>query len=221
MILILDYDAGNLASVKRACNEVGVIAEFSSDPKEISQAERIIFPGVGAAGPAMRSLKAKGLDLALTGAIASGTPVLGICLGLQISLSHSEENNTKTLSTIEGSVERFRFDRPELKVPHMGWNEVTVIRPHPVLAGIMPGDEFYFVHGYFPNPAALDHVLAETDYEGSFASALGKNNFIGTQFHPEKSGRVGLRLFENFARWDGVWDGSQISTHAQVEGNAQ
>lgn len=206
--LILDYDAGNLGSVKRACSEVGLQAEFSAHPDALAQAERIIFPGVGAAGSAMRSLRERGLDTALKNAIAKGTPLLGICLGMQVSLDYSEENDTPTLGLLGGRVQRFKLNQPELKIPHMGWNEVKVQQSHPVLAGIEPGDEFYFVHGYYPMPTTPEHVLTLTEYEGDFVSALGKNNYIGTQFHPEKSGRVGLRLFENFARWDGVWQGA-------------
>ena len=206
--LILDYDAGNLGSVKRACSEVGLQAEFSAHPDALAQAERIIFPGVGAAGSAMRSLRERGLDTALKNAIAKGTPLLGICLGMQVSPDYSEENDTPTLGLLGGRVQRFKLNQPELKIPHMGWNEVKVQQSHPVLAGIEPGDEFYFVHGYYPMPTAPEHVLTLTEYEGDFVSALGKNNYIGTQFHPEKSGRVGLRLFENFARWDGVWQGA-------------
>lgn len=208
MTLILDYDAGNLGSVKRACSEVGLQAEFSAHPDALAQAERIIFPGVGAAGSAMRSLRERGLDTALKNAIAKGTPLLGICLGMQVSLDYSEENDTPTLGLLGGRVQRFKLNQPGLKIPHMGWNEVKVQQSHPVLAGIEPGDEFYFVHGYYPMPTAPEHVLTLTEYEGNFVSALGKNNYIGTQFHPEKSGRVGLRLFENFARWDGVWQGA-------------
>ena len=221
MTLILDYDAGNLGSVKRACAEVGLTAEFSSDPNAIIQAERIIFPGVGAAGSAMRSLRERGLDAALKSAIARGIPVLGICLGMQVSLEYSEENDTQTLGLLGGRVQRFKLNRPELKIPHMGWNEVRVTQAHPVLAGIEPGDEFYFVHGYYPNPTDAAHSLAVTTYEGDFTCSLGKANYIGTQFHPEKSGRVGLRLFENFARWDGVWAGSGGSAHRVEENNAQ
>ena len=221
MTLILDYDAGNLGSVKRACAEVGLTAEFSSDPNAIIQAERIIFPGVGAAGSAMRSLRERGLDAALKSAIARGIPVLGICLGMQVSLDYSEENDTQTLGLLSGRVQRFKLNRPELKIPHMGWNEVRVTQAHPVLAGIEPGDEFYFVHGYYPNPTDAAHSLAVTTYEGDFTCSLGKANYIGTQFHPEKSGRVGLRLFENFARWDGVWAGSGGSAHRVEENNAQ
>lgn len=203
--LILDYDAGNLGSVKRACSEVGLNAEFSAHPDAVTQAERIIFPGVGAAGSAMRSLHERSLDRALKTAIAKGTPVLGICLGMQVSLDYSEENDTQTLGLIGGRVQRFQLNRSDLKIPHMGWNEVRVKQQHPVLVGIEPGDEFYFVHGYYPAPTEAAHVLAITDYEEDFACALGRGNYVGTQFHPEKSGRVGLRLLENFANWDGVW----------------
>jgi len=203
LALIIDYDAGNLRSVQRACREVGVNAEITADPDALRGADRIIFPGVGAAGSAMRSLKARGMDQALREAIDTGTPVLGICLGLQISLEHSEENDTDTLGLIPGRVRRFAFDRADLKVPHMGWNEVRVVRPHPLLAGVEPGDEFYFVHGYYPEPAEPDETFAITDYEIEFACALGRGNYFGMQCHPEKSGRVGLGVLERFGRWDG------------------
>ena len=206
MVVIVDYDAGNLKSVERACREVGLAAEISSDPERIRAAERIIFPGVGAAGSAMRSLAASGVDAALVSAFETGTPILGICLGLQISLEYSEENDTDTLGLLAGEVRRFRLDDPDLKVPHMGWNAVRVVRPHPVLDGIQPGDEFYFVHAYRPVPVNSADVIAESVYEGPFCSALGRANYVATQFHPEKSGRVGLRLLERFVRWDGRID---------------
>ncbi len=203
MTLIVDYDAGNLRSVQRACREVGLDAEICADADRLARAERVIFPGVGAAGSAMRSLTERGLGEALKTVIDAGRPVLGICLGLQISLDYSEENDTPTLGLIPGEVKRFSFDSPELKIPHMGWNEVRPVKPHPVLAGIEPGDEFYFVHGYYPVPAEDQYVYAHTDYERDFASAIGLDNYFATQFHPEKSGRVGLRLLANFAAWDG------------------
>ncbi|NKC11214.1 MAG: imidazole glycerol phosphate synthase subunit HisH [Gammaproteobacteria bacterium] len=202
MAVIIDYEAGNLRSVQRACAEVGLPARIVADPDVVRQADRIIFPGVGAAGAAMRSLHARGLDEALREALACGVPFLGICLGLQISLERSEENGQQTLGLIEGHVARFAFDNPLLKIPHIGWNEVRVHRPHPLLHGIEAGDEFYFVHAYYPRPARDDAVYAVADYDGDFVCALGKDNFFGTQFHPEKSGRVGLRLLFNFAHWD-------------------
>ena len=203
MTVIVDYDAGNLRSVQRACAEVGVRARITNDAERVRAAERIIFPGVGAAGSAMRSLRARNLDAALTEAVAGGTPVLGICLGLQISLERSEENEQATLGIIPGEVRRFALSDPALKVPHMGWNEVRVVRDHPLLEGIAPGDEFYFVHAYYPVPRHDGVVCAVADYEGDFCCALGSANYFATQFHPEKSGRVGLRLLERFARWDG------------------
>jgi len=202
-IFIVDYDAGNLKSVQRACAEVGARAVISNSASRLLDAERVIFPGVGAAGSAMRSLRSGGLDTALKTAVAAGKPVLGICLGLQISLDRSAEQNTPTLGIVAGTVERFRFERREFKVPHMGWNEVRTVQPHPLLDGIEPGDEFYFVHGYYPVPARGSDVYAVTDYESAFASAVGLGSYFGTQFHPEKSGRVGLRLLEKFATWDG------------------
>lgn len=202
-VMIVDYDAGNLHSVRRACHEVGLQAEICADPERLVRASRVIFPGVGAAGSAMQSLRKRGIDEALRQMIDAGHPVLGICLGLQISLDYSEENDTATLGLIGGRVRRFQFDQQSLKIPHMGWNEVTVIQPHPVLAGVQPGDEFYFVHGYYPTPDDSHNVYAQTEYETVFASAIGKDNYFATQFHPEKSGRVGLTLLRNFASWDG------------------
>ena len=203
MTVIVDYDAGNLRSVQRACAEVGVRADITNAPERVRAADRVIFPGVGAAGSAMRSLRARELDTALTEAVRGGTPVLGICLGLQISLDRSEENDQETLGLIPGEVRRFALSDPALKVPHMGWNEVRVVRDHPLLEGIAPGDEFYFVHAYYPVPRHDGVVCAVADYEGDFCCALGSGNYFATQFHPEKSGRVGLRLLERFARWDG------------------
>jgi glutamine amidotransferase len=200
---IIDYDAGNLASVRRACAEVGITAHITRDPDVLAGMDRVIFPGVGAAGPAMRSIRESGMEQALKAFLASGKPLLGICLGMQISLEHSEEQDTDTLGLIAGQVQRFRFDDPALKVPHMGWNQVRPQRAHPLLDEIEPGDYFYFVHGYYPAPARPEDVYAVAQYEQEFACALGRDNYFGTQFHPEKSGRVGLRLLAAFARWDG------------------
>jgi len=201
--IIVDYDAGNLRSVQRACAQVGVNAVISPDPQAVARAERVIFPGVGAADSAMVTLRERRLDAALREAFEAGTPILGICLGLQISLERSEEGDTETLGLIRGRVRRFRLDDPRLKVPHMGWNDVRVVRGHPVLDGVVSGDEFYFVHAYYPEPQDAADVIAVTEYEREFCCALGRANFVGTQFHPEKSGRAGLALIERFSRWDG------------------
>ena len=203
MAVIVDYDAGNLRSVQRACTEVGLAATISDDPETIRHADRIIFPGVGAAGSAMQSIRKSGVDVALQHAFRSGVPILGICLGLQISLEFSEEDNQTTLGFLPGNVCRFQLNRPDLKIPHMGWNEVEVRRRHPLLEGIEEGDEFYFVHSFFPKPRNPATVYALTQYEREFCCAAGLDNFFGTQFHPEKSGRVGLGLLGRFRFWDG------------------
>ena len=202
--VIIDYDAGNLRSVQRACTEVGLEAQISSDAALVARADRIIFPGVGAAGSGMASVRKNGLDKVLLEAFAAGVPILGICLGVQISLDYSEEQDTPTLGLLPGTVRRFQFDNPALKVPHMGWNEVRVIQPHPLLADIEPGQEFYFVHSYYPDPANKSDVFAVSDYEIEFPCAVGRGNYFGTQFHTEKSGRFGLNLLANFAKWDGT-----------------
>jgi imidazole glycerol-phosphate synthase subunit HisH len=202
--LIIDYDAGNLRSVQRACHEVGAHAEITADPDRLRGADRIIFPGVGAAGPAMRSLRARGMDQALLEAIRAGVPVFGICLGMQISLDHSEENDQNTLGILPGAVRRFAFERRDLKIPHMGWNEVRVVRPHPLLQDVQPGEEFYFVHGYYPRPQRPEDVFAVTDYEVEFACAIGRDNYFGMQCHPEKSGRAGLKVLKRFLEWNGT-----------------
>lgn len=201
--VIVDYDAGNLRSVQRACTEVGLSAQISARPEDLLRAQRVIFPGVGAAGSAMASLNRSGLAQALREFIASGRPTLGICLGLQISFDRSEENDQITLGLLPGVVRRFKFSDPRLKVPHMGWNEVRRERSHPLLEGLMPGDEFYFVHGYYADPANPQQIYATAEYEHTFACAVGKDNYFATQFHTEKSGRVGLRVLDAFARWDG------------------
>ncbi len=202
--IIIDYDAGNLRSVQRACHEVGLRAQISREPQALARASRVIFPGVGAAGPAMKSLSASGLDVALKEYLASGAPVLGICLGLQVSLEHSEEQDQQTLGLVPGQVHRFAFNDPTLKVPHMGWNQVRQTQPHPVLEVLREDDEFYFVHGYYAKPSSAEHTFGLTDYEHEFASIVGRANYLATQFHLEKSGRAGLRLLDAFARWDGA-----------------
>lgn len=203
MIAIVDYKAGNLRSVLRACQALGQDACITPDAAAVAGAERIIFPGVGAAPSAMRTLRERGLDEALRTALAAGTPILGICLGTQIVLEHSEEGDVNCLGLLPGRVARFRPADAALKIPHMGWNAVRARRSHPLLDGLREGDEFYFVHSYRPVEVAPELVYAETDYDGPFCSAMGRGNLFATQFHPEKSGRPGLELLERFARWDG------------------
>ena len=201
MITIVDYKAGNLTSVKRALDHLGIPNQISSDPEIIRGAERIIFPGVGHAASAMNVLRARGLDSALKDAYAQGTPILGICIGCQIILTHSEEGNTTGLDLIPGVCTRFRFRDAALKIPHMGWNAVTITRPHPILAHLRPGDEFYFVHSYYPQPTDPETVYATSEYGSHFPVAIGTRNLFAVQFHAEKSGPIGLKLLENFAEW--------------------
>jgi glutamine amidotransferase len=203
MITIIDYNAGNIRSVQRACAEVGVSASITRAPGDIEKAEKIIFPGVGAAPSAMAYLKKTGLDEALREAFEAGIPILGICLGTQIILESSEEGNQKCLGLVHGKTIRLNVKNRLNKIPHMGWNEVKVVQPHPLLDGIKAGDEFYFVHSFCPQPACKENIYAVTDYENDFCSALGDKNLFATQFHPEKSGRLGLKLLERFARWEG------------------
>ncbi len=203
MICIVDYNAGNLTSVKRALDHLGRPSAITPDPADVAGAERIIFPGVGRAGTAMAIIADRGLDAALREAFGKGTPILGICLGTQIILSRSAEDDADCLGLIAGECPRFAPDDPALKVPHMGWNAVRTTAAHPVLAGIADGDEFYFVHSYYPLPADEGNVLAVCEYGIEFPAAIGTANLVATQFHPEKSGRLGLELLENFCRWDG------------------
>jgi imidazole glycerol-phosphate synthase subunit HisH len=204
MIAIIDYSAGNLTSVKRALDHLGIPSIITPDPKKIEAADRIIFPGVGHATAAMIVLKERGLDKVLRRAFDAGTPILGICLGTQIILSRSEEGDTTCLGLIEGTVPKFSLSDPALKVPHMGWNSIKLLRGHPVLRDVGAEDEFYFVHSYFPAPATSDAVVATCEYEIEFAAIIGERNLIGTQFHPEKSGPAGLSILMNFSRWDGA-----------------
>ena len=204
MITIIDYDAGNIRSVQRACAEIGVQSVVTSAPADVVNAERVIFPGVGAAPSAMESLRRTGLDKALKQSFEKGTPMLGICLGAQIILDSSEEGNQVCLGLIPGTTVRFRLRDKSLKIPHMGWNEVRVVQPHPLLDGIKAEGEFYFIHSFYPQPAAKENIYTVTDYDSDFCSALGYRNLFATQFHPEKSGRLGLQLLERFAKWDGT-----------------
>lgn len=201
MITIVDYKAGNLTSVKRALDHLGIANQISADPDVVRRAERVIFPGVGAAGAAMGVLKERGLDSALKESFAKGTPILGICIGCQIILTRSEEGNTPCLDILPGACVRFRVDDPALKIPHMGWNAVSVLKPHPVLNHLRPGDEFYFVHSFYPQPADPALIYAASEYGGTFPVAIGRDNLFAVQFHAEKSGPLGLKLLENFVGW--------------------
>jgi len=208
MIAIIDYKAGNLRSVERALRGLGLDCRITHDRTEILMADRVVFPGVGAAGRAMADLRQLGLDRVLKEALDMGKPFLGICLGAQIILEHSREDRAPCLGFIKGEAKRFpaplmTAGGERLKVPHMGWNGLEQTRPHPVLTGIDPEDEFYFVHGYYPAPAWDRDVIGMTDYGIRFPSVIGRGNLIAMQFHPEKSGRPGLRILKNFCEWGG------------------
>ena len=203
MITIIDYNAGNIRSVLRACKEAGAEAFITNDPKTAAQATKIIFPGVGAAPSAMKYLKESGMDAALRDAFKAGVPILGICLGAQIGLESSEEGPTECLGLIPGKTVRFKLKDKMLKIPHIGWNDVKVLKAHPLLDGIKEDDQFYFVHSFYPNPASRENVYAVSDYGEDFCCAIGFKNYFATQFHPEKSGRLGLEFLERFKGWEG------------------
>lgn len=202
MIHIVDYGAGNLTSVQNALAKVGVASLITRDPDLIAKADRLIFPGVGAAGSAMNHIRERGLDRALEEALRKGTPVLGICVGSQVILDSSEEDGgVGCLGFIPGVAKRF-ISSPGLKIPHMGWNQVNYIREHDIFKGIENRSEFYFVHSYYPAPQSHDDALAASNYAGmDFHCVLNKGTLISTQFHVEKSGEPGLQLLKNFSKW--------------------
>ena len=205
MIAIIDYRAGNLTSVRLAFDKLNILSEITRDPARIRAAERVVFPGDGAAGSAMANLDELELRDVIT-EVSADRPFLGICVGTQIILDYSQENGgVPCLGLLPGTVERFQTADPFTKIPQMGWNAVAPVCSHPLFAGIEPGSEFYFIHSYYPAPTSPDHVLARTDYaDVAFASVVGRDNLAATQFHPERSGRIGLQLLKNFAEWDGV-----------------
>lgn len=206
MIAIIDYRAGNLTSVQYAFEALGAPCAITSDPAVVERAERVVFPGVGAAGAAMENLRGLGLVPVLQAAIAQGKPFLGICVGTQVLFEASEEDGgTTALGLLSGQVRLFRPTDPRVKVPHMGWNQVRIRRQHPLLAGLPDATDFYFVHSYYPDPADPADIVGTTDYAGvDFASMVGRRNVVATQFHVEKSGQAGLRMLENFVRWNGT-----------------
>lgn len=204
MIAIIDYDAGNLTSVKRALDYIGLEAVVTKESEQILSADRVIFPGVGHAKTAMDILSSRGLDKTIRQVFEKGTPLMGICLGTQIILSHSQEGDTACLGLIEGRCPKFNLTDSSLKIPHMGWNTVTVTQKHYLLKDLREGDELYFVHSYYPQPTQSNKVYAVAEYEIEFPVAIGYKNLFATQFHPEKSGPIGLQVLKNFSEWDGT-----------------
>ena len=196
-VCVVDYEAGNLKSVETALLALGARVTISARPEELRATDRLIFPGVGDAAAATSVLRERGLDEAIRAFVATGRPVLGICLGSQIVLDRSEENQATCLGLISGSARRFPSDLG-VKVPHMGWNQVVPTRDHPLFEGIPSGASFYFVHSYYPAPTDAATELARTEYGISFTSAVARDNLTAVQFHPEKSGPHGLRMLRNF-----------------------
>lgn len=208
MIAILDYKAGNQTSVLRALEFLGIEACITDDSAVLAKADGVIFPGVGAAKQAMDRLTEKKQDLLLKELIARKKPLLGICLGCQILLDRSEENDTETLGIIAGTCRKFGENwtdgtdengKPEkIRIPHMGWNTIDIVRESPLFKDIKSGDSVYYVHSYYPDPQDKSLVLAVSEYGRQFAAVYGRDGLWAVQFHPEKSGKTGLQLLKNF-----------------------
>lgn len=189
MIALIDYGAGNIRSVQNALKRLGVESILTNRPDELRSAEKVIFPGVGEASFAMNQLREKGLDQVIP---SLTQPVLGICLGMQLLCTSSEEGDTQALGIFDTAVREFE---PVLNVPHTGWNS-CLIKSSPLLDGISSHDDFYFVHSYYAELCA--NTIATCDYIQPFSAALQKDNFFGVQFHPEKSAEIGAKLIQNF-----------------------
>ncbi|HLU21230.1 MAG TPA: imidazole glycerol phosphate synthase subunit HisH [Bacillaceae bacterium] len=195
MIGIIDYGAGNLHSVDKAVRKLGFQTKLLTNPEDFTGINKIIFPGVGNAKKTMEIIRASKIDTKIIQSIAAGTPFLGICLGMQLLLEFSEENNADCLSIFEGKVLPFKRD---VKVPHMGWNEVQQQINHPIFKSIPDKADFYFVHSFYVNPSNNKDAIGTTDYGQEFCSVIAKDNVVGVQFHPEKSADAGLTLLQNF-----------------------
>ena len=198
-IVVIDYESGNLRSVTKALESLGVMHVITGDPSELPKADGLILPGVGSAPQAMAALEKRDLVQPIKDYVASGKPFLGVCLGLQLLLERTEEGDSPCLGIVPGQVKRFNsVAGGKLKVPHMGWNSVDIRAPHPALAGVSQSSHFYFVHSYYAAPDQIECVAGTTDYGVTFCSILAQDNLVATQFHPEKSGPVGLRIYQNF-----------------------
>ncbi len=209
MIAIIDYGMGNLRSVQKAFETVGHRTVVTRDRRAIADASRVVLPGVGAFADCMANLEQYGLVEPIRKTIESGKPFLGICLGLQLLFTESEEFGVhKGLGVLSGRVKKFpwglapgRVPVPRLKVPHMGWNGITVQRAAPPLKGVASGEHFYFVHSYYVEPQDRSVVATTTDYGMPFVSSVWRDNVFACQFHPEKSQAAGLRIVKNFGEW--------------------
>lgn len=197
-IAIIDYGVGNLRSIEKAFAATGNNAVISNDMKVLHEARALVLPGVGAFAACMNALVANGFDRLVLERARQGVPLIGICVGMQMLFEESAEfGKTKGLGLLRGGVRRFNGD---LRVPHVGWNQVTQREQHPLFSGIADGSFFYFVHSYFCEPMDSQIVLGETDYGTGYASVVARDNICGVQFHPEKSQSSGLQLLSNFAK---------------------
>jgi glutamine amidotransferase len=209
-VAVVDYGSGNLRSVSQAVMHVargsGVDVVVTSRPDEVYAAERVVLPGQGALPECMRELQQSGLQEAVLDA-AARKPLMGVCIGMQMLLTRSEEGPADGLGLIPGEVIRFQLqgqlqpDGSRYKVPQMGWNQVVQARPHPLWAGVPDSAYFYFVHSFYARPSDPRHSVGETDYGTRFTCALARDNIFATQFHPEKSAEHGLALYRNFLHW--------------------
>ncbi len=197
MIVIIDYGLGNLGSVKNTLDKLGVDSMISKSKKDIGKADGLILPGVGSARQGMENLKNRKIDKILVNEIKKGKPFLGICLGMQLLFSESKEGNSKCLNVIEGTVKEFNS---EVKVPQIGWNMVEQKTESELFKNIPKNSSFYFVNSYYCEPKDKSIIVGETEYGVNFCSVLIKNNVVATQFHPEKSGQVGLQFIKNWIK---------------------
>lgn len=201
MIAIIDYGMGNLRSVQKAIEAVGSAAEITSDPERVRRASKVILPGVGAFADAMAELSRSGLGETFCESVKAGKPCLGVCLGLQLLFERSfEDGEHNGLALLPGRVVRFGA-QPGLKIPHMGWNTLTIRAPAPLLAGLPPEPSVYFVHSYHAVPQNPEDVAAVAEYPDPFPAVVWRDNLVACQFHPEKSQSVGLRMYANFVGW--------------------
>lgn len=200
MLHIVDYGMGNLRSVQKAFEHLGIAAQITANPKDLAHAEKLVLPGVGAFRDAIAELKRLDFVNPIREFVASGKPFLGICLGLQLLFDVSyEDGEYEGLGIVPGKVVRFP-SQPDLKVPHMGWNSLNITQPQcPLFHGVEPGAHVYFVHSYYVVPDDSSVVAATSDHGGPFVAAIARGNLTATQFHPEKSQKVGLQLLNNFA----------------------
>ena len=197
-VVIIDYGVGNLRSVEKAFAATGCDALISGDEETLRAAQRLVLPGVGAFGACMKALKERGFDLLVREKASEGTPLLGVCVGMQMLFEESDEfGSTPGLGLLKGTVRRFGN---ELVVPHVGWNRIHQKREHALFEGIGDGAFCYFVHSFYCQPRDEDVVVGETEYGQRYASVVARENICGVQFHPEKSQDVGLRMLRNFVR---------------------